>query len=244
MRVSIIIPTWQDNQALSRLLDNLQQLSPAADEVIVVDGGADANCQTLCQQHNARWLTSEACRGLQLDHGARAASGDILWFLHADSVIHSNALRQIIASVEKGAIGGYFRFRFTGQRSFWLRCFERLTNWRTRIGTPYGDQGLFVTALSYSQQGGFVHQPLFEEVQLVKQLRGAGQFAMLQQALATSPRRWQRGGWWRRTLINRGLAVAYLLGVPANRLHQWYIQHQCSDDDDKQRSTVKASSGS
>lgn len=243
MRVSIIIPTWQDNQALSRLLENLQQLDPMADEVVVVDGGADAGCQLLCEQYDARWIASEPCRGRQLDQGARVANGDTLWFLHADSLIHTQALQQITTSINAGAVGGYFRFRFSGKRNIWLRWFERLTNWRTQIGTPYGDQGLFVTTSSYLQQGGFEHQPLFEEVRLIKNLRRSGQFVMLSQALATSPRRWNRDGWWRRIMINRGLALAYRLGVPASRLHRWYIQHRQPVDDD-QPSTVKASSRS
>lgn len=244
MRLSIIIPAWRDNQALSRLLDNLHPLEPGAVEIIVVDGSADAHCEQLCRQFQARWLTADACRGLQLDTGARAAAGDVLWFLHADSTVHPSAVRDIHACLASGAVGGYFRFRFSGKRSWRLRLFEMLTNWRTRIAIPYGDQGLFMTADAYRQCGGFAHQPLFEEVRLVQRLRRMGTFKLLPQALATSPRRWQRDGWWRRSLLNRGLALAHGLGVSPERLHRWYVRCQRPAGDSEQRRTVKASSGS
>ncbi len=243
MSVSIIIPVWQDNPALAGLLENLQQLDPAAAEVIVVDANGDAECQALCQQYQVRWIPSSACRGLQLDTGALAAAGDVLWFVHADSLIHPAAIAEISECMASEAIGGYFRFGFSGVNNWRLRTFALLTNWRTRMGVPYGDQGIFMSAAAYRQAGGFPHQPLFEEVRLVKRLRRLGRFQMLQQTLATSPRRWRRDGWWRRTLINRGLALAYVLGVPAGRLHNWYIRHHRFKDERDGHSAVKASLG-
>ncbi len=244
MIVSIIIPVWQDNHALARLLADLQQAGCAANEIIVVDGNVDPDCRILCQKYQARWIPSKACRGLQLDTGACAASGDVLWFVHADTVIHANALSEISACMVTDAVGGYFRFCLDGLDNWCSRFFAMVTNWRTRIGIPYGDQGLFMSAAAYRQSGGFPHQPLFEEVRLVKRLRQLGKFTMLPQFLATSPRRWQRDGWWRRTLINRGLALAYRFGVPAGCLHSWYIRHQRFQNPSDQTATLKASQGS
>jgi len=215
-------------------------------EVIVVDGNADADCEQLCQQYAVKWLPSDACRGLQLDAGAQAAieaaDADVLWFVHADSVVHANALEEISNSIKAGAIGGYFRFGLIGLQHWRLQLFTALTNWRTQIGVPYGDQGLFMTVAAYQQAAGFAHLPLFEEVRLVKRLRRLGRFKMLPYVLATSPRRWQRDGWLRRIIINRGLAVAYGLGVPAERLHTWYIRHHHSNSK-HQSSAVNVSPG-
>ncbi len=244
MRVSIIIPAWQDNQALSRLLADLQCLRPAASQIIVVGGCEDQQSEQLCRQYAARWLVSRPCRGLQMDTGAQAANGEVLWFVHADSVVHNSALQQITEALTDAAVGGYFRFRFTGTRSWRLRWFERLTNWRTRLGVPYGDQGLFLRADVYRQCGGFPRQALFEEVPLVKRARRVGAFRMLPHALPTSPRRWQRDGWWRRTLTNRALALGYAAGISPQRLHQWYSRPQSAVADDQQAATVKTSSRS
>lgn len=244
MSVSIIIPTLHDCRALTGLLDNLQRLDPAAEEIIVVDGAADAQCRRLCEQYGVRWLDGPACRGHQLDAGARSAHGEVLWFLHADSRVRADALQHMIAHIKTGAIGGYFRFRFSGARNARLRWFEAITNWRSRVGVAYGDQGLFMTAKAYREHGGFQPQPLFEEVRLFKRLRSTGRFRRLSQPLATSPRRWQRDGWWRRTLINRILALGYALGIPAARLHKWYTRHRRPDADEQHQSAAKTSAGS
>lgn len=242
MHITIIIPAWQDNRALSTLLQDLQELNPLPEQVIVVDGAADPACQLLCDEYGAEWLSSSACRGAQLDQGARVVThGGVFWFLHADSrVVCKDVLQSIKTSIESGAVGGYFAFRFNGERSVWLRCFEQLTNWRTQIGIPYGDQGLFMSQVAYQQAGGYSAQPLFEEVSLVKKLRRIGYFAKLKNGLSTSSRRWERDGWLQRTLQNRGLALAYACGVPVDRLYRWYRRHEMHSSN----TSLKASSRS
>jgi hypothetical protein len=94
---------------------------------------------------------------------------------------------------------------------------------RVRLGgIPYGDQGLFMRRAAYAACGGFPHQPLFEEVELVRQLRRHGRFEVLEEPLRVSTRRWDRDGWWRRSLLNRWLALCYMAGVPAERLARGY----------------------
>jgi hypothetical protein len=143
--------------------------------------------------------------------------------LHADSEPHADSLAAISQAVARGAEGGYFRFKFIGQPSWWKKPLERLILWRTRLGgIPYGDQGLFVRRDAYRDTGGFCHQPLFEEVTLVKNLRSRGHFRALRLPIGVASRRWERDGWCYRSLSNRSLAIRYLLGVPAERLAKRY----------------------
>lgn len=221
-RISVIIPTYRDCDALEMLLQRLADMQPAIDEVIVVDAGENDLCSRLCREHGVTCLVTSPCRGAQLDRGARYAAGEILWFLHADSQPAADAPQQILSSISNQAVGGFFKFQFSGPRSWRLRLFESITNWRSRYGIPYGDQGLFVRRDCYTAAGGFPHQPLFEEVSLIKALRAEGDFNALDQTLPTSPRRWEHDGWWRRTVLNRGLAIGYRLGVPIKRLSKWY----------------------
>lgn len=221
-RISVIVPVYRDRDALHSVLEKLRDTLSDSDEIIVVDGDAAADCESICAAFNARYLRSPTCRGLQLDTGATSATGDILWFLHADSAPPEGSAEAIRAAFADGAVGGYFRFSFLGPRAWYKSLLERAINWRSRNGVPYGDQGLFVSRSAYAAVGGFAHEPLFEEVALVKALRAAGDFVQLPLLIGVSPRRWERDGWLRRTLHNRMLAVGHRLGIHPARLARRY----------------------
>src|SRR3990167_4813019 len=102
------------------------------------------------------------------------------------------------------------------------RVLEQLIGWRNRFGTPYGDQGLFVERSAYLACGQHSPWPLFEEVDLVNNLRGLGDFQRIEHGLLVDPRRWQRDGWWCRSLSNRLLALAHACGVSAFTLARLY----------------------
>lgn len=222
--VSIIIAAYDDDEALSRLLHGLRSLRPRPREILVVDGAASEACRRLCEECSARWLAAEPCRGKQLRQGAEAARGRVLWFLHADALPAPDAVGAIQTAVKSGAIGGYFRFAFQGPDAPWKRRLEPWINWRAEAGTPYGDQGIFVTRFAYGMVEGHEPAPLFEEVRLVRRLRQTRMFRVLQMPLAVDPRRWERDGWLRRTIKNRLLAVAYSVGCSAERLANWYYR--------------------
>lgn len=222
MRVAVIIPTLDDDAALQRLLARLGKLEPAPDEVLVVDGAASQACEALCRAAGARWLAAHPSRGGQLALGAARAHADVLWFLHAECDPHSVSIAAIRRSIEAGACGGYFRFRFGGAPSRTKRLLERCIATRCRWGMVYGDQGLYVTRSAYAATPGFTVQPLFEEVALVRALKRTGHFAALDLPITISARRWERDGFLRRTLANRTLAIAFLCGASPARLARWY----------------------
>jgi rSAM/selenodomain-associated transferase 2 len=220
--VSVIVPSLRDDAALATLLSELYALEPAPLEVIVVDGAASDVTAELCRKHGAVWLASPPGRGPQLACGAAYASGEVLWFVHADAGIAPRSLEAIGAAVRAGAIGGYFRFRFGGVETRVKRFLERCIAWRCRHGVPYGDQALFATRAAYARAGGFAAQPLFEEVSLVKALRRIGPFVALDLPVTVSPRRWEHDGYLRRTLMNRLLALGHAVGISPARLVRAY----------------------
>lgn len=220
--VAAIIPVLGDADPLRDLLDTFRRMSDGPREVIVVDGAGDECCRVQCRERGARYLSSRPGRGHQLHCGALAAEADVVWFVHADAVPPPDAIALIRRQLARGATGGYFRFRFTGNRSWYKSLLATLINLRSRWGVPYGDQGLFATRAAYVRAGGFPDVPLFEEVPLVKALRRLGRFRPLGAAIGVSPRRWEQDGWMRRTLENRLLALGYALGVPPARLAQRY----------------------
>lgn len=220
--VSVVIPVVADNEALVRLLERLRGLDVPPDEIVIVDGGASAASRSLARRFRCTYVATRAGRGHQLHAGALRASGDVFWFLHADSVPPADGVTLIRARHCAGAKGGYFGFRFTGSLHWYKQVLARLINWRARIGTPYGDQGLFVARSAYDAVGGFADLPLFEEVRLVQRLRRAGTFTQVAATIGVSPRRWERDGWLWRTVGNRLLALAFMLGVSPRRLARRY----------------------
>ena len=224
MDVSVVIPVYRDLQALGRMLEALAGLDPRPAEVIVVDGGSDPEIEALCAEADCRYLASRACRGEQMDRGARAAEGDLLWFLHADNTPRPESIAVICAHMAPGTVGGWFRFVFESERGWQARFLAFLINLRARVGTPYGDQGLFMRRDAYRQAGGFPSRALFEEPPLVKRLRKSGRFVPVPAALGVSARRWKRDGWFRRSLRNRLLALAYILRLSPNALARSYFR--------------------
>ncbi len=218
-----------DHAPLGGLLETIRRMPSRPAEIIVADGGDDTAAEALCAEYRCMHVRTRPGRGHQLHAGATRASGDVIWFLHADASPGADALDQIRAHISAGAIGGYFHFRFSGPQALHKRLLAALINLRCRFGVPYGDQGLFVSRAAYRRTSGFVDAPLFEEVSLVRELRSAGRFDAVDATLGVSPRRWERDGWLRRTLNNRILALGYALGVPAEQLARRY--HATRDAD-------------
>lgn len=221
--VSQIIPVWRDSVALAALLQQLSALPWSLAEVIVVDGEHNSDNEQLCRQHGVRYLVSERGRGRQLNTAARQASGNWLWFVHADAVLLPQALPNLQLVASGSARAGYFRFRFQPPRRYWHRWLEAAIALRASLSMMvYGDQALFVQRSAFHQAGGFAEQPLFEEVALVKALRANAGLRCAGDGVLVATRRWDNDGWLRRTLSNRMLATAHLLGVSAATLHRWY----------------------
>lgn len=220
-RIAVVIPVLGDEPELARLLRLLRPQQP--EEIVVVSGRADANAAAFCREHACTYLETAANRGAQLDAGARAATAPVLWFLHADAAPPADALGAIDAALRSGAESGCFRFAFQGPTTWYKRLLASLVSLRVRCGgMVYGDQGLFARRDVYLECDGFAPQPLFEEARLVGRLRARGTFVVLPQALRVATRRWERDGWWRRTLHNRWLAFRFMLGARPEALAASY----------------------
>lgn len=221
--IAVIIPVLDDADSLRSLLHRIRSWKSQPPEIIVAAGTDDAEVADLSREYRCRYMLGEACRGKQMDDAARAASAATLWFVHADAVPSDTSLADIDTARANGAEAGYFRFEFTGPRTWQKALIERLVYLRTRCGgMPYGDQGLWVGREAYCGCNGFAHEPLFEEVGLVKRLRSRGRVRALGTAIGVAPRRWEREGWWYRSAMNRLLALGHALGISPKRLASRY----------------------
>ena len=227
--VSVIVPVWRDTDAVGALLEFARTWSPAPFEIVVVSGEPDPALAALCRAHGARYLESRPIRGAQLDLGAENAAAPVLWFLHADASVPRDGIAAIRRALTEGAESGCFTFAFQGERTWYKAAIELGVAARIRLGgIAYGDQGLFATRRAYEACGGFAHQPLFEEVRLVRQLRRRGTFRILPERIGVSTRRWERDGWLERTVANRWLALRYACGASPERLAAAYTRRDGS----------------
>jgi hypothetical protein len=223
--VAIVIPVAGDTEALGELLRHLESLDAAPREIIVVCASRDALLAELVARHGCRLIETEPNRGAQLDCGARAASAAVLWFVHTTARFDADALDAVWAACERGAESGCFRFEFQGPPRPLKRLITGLVALRIRLGgMAYGDQALFATREAYLAAGGFTHDPLFDEVRLVKRLRSRGSFGPLGRPVYVATSKWERDGWIKRSLRNRWLALCHAVGVPAKALNLAYRQ--------------------
>ena len=154
-----------------------------------------------------------------MNAGAAVATGRALLFLHADTLL-PDAFPPIVAGVlsRPGVRAGAFRLRIESDRRS-LRVVEALVALRGwAFGMPYGDQGLFLTAATFRQVGGFPDVPVMEDFELIRRLRRRGRVQITPAAVTTSARRWRRHGVARTPLLNQACLAARLLGVSPERI--------------------------
>lgn len=222
-RISVIIPARNEAAALPATLAAL--VGAGADEVIVADGGSSDATVAIARQHGATVVTSPVGRGPQLNAGAAQASGDLLLFLHADTLLppaFAAEVRRVLA--EPAVSAGAFRLAIADSRPGY-RLIELGANLRARLGQlPYGDQALFLRATDFRAMGGFADLPLCEDLEMVSRLRQRGKIRLTTSAVQTSARRWQRWGRLRTTWRNQLVLWGFLLGVAPDRLARWYLR--------------------
>lgn len=221
MRVSVIVPTLDEADVIARTLAHVRRADDC--EIIVTDGGSRDETRALARAVADRVIGAPRGRARQMNAGARAAGGQTLLFLHADSRPPDGFARLIAESLaDPVVVGGRFDVRLDAA-GWAFRMIETLMNLRsrwTRIAT--GDQGIFVRAETFAALGGFPDLDLMEDVEFSRRLKRCGRLACLRPRVCTSARRWQRHGVIRTILLMWGLRLAYCVGIPPDTLKAFY----------------------
>ena len=195
MQISVIVPTFNEELSIKKTLDTLLNLENIR-EIVVIDGGSTDRTVEIIENHSpAEKLklvkTSQANRGLQLHEGTRHATGNIFWFIHADTLPDENCPRKILEILrDERTAGGNFEIIFDGGGR-WARLLTWLYPKLRRLKLVYGDSAVFIRKSVYREIGGFRDLPLFEDVDLYKRMRRKGKFAHLDLPVTTSSRRFK-----------------------------------------------------
>jgi rSAM/selenodomain-associated transferase 2 len=222
VRLSVVIPALDEAAQIGGLLADLAPGRAAGHELILVDGGSTDGTRAAALPGVDRVLTAPRGRASQMNEGARAAGGDLLWFLHADSRVPPEAPAAVLEACQRGSAWGRFDVRLSGRLPV-LRVVERAMNLRSRLtGIATGDQGIFVTRGAFERVGGYPEIPLMEDIALSKALRRLGRPACLAMRITTSSRRWEERGAIRTILLMWRLRLAYGLGADPRRLARLY----------------------
>ena len=218
MRISIIVPTLEEAAVVSATLAALQPLRQTGHEVIVVDGGSADGTPEIAQQLADRVIVTARGRARQMNAGAHLARGDVLLFLHADTLLPPQATDHAVASVTNGAAWGWFDVHLSGQHPL-LRVIEHCMSWRaglTRIAT--GDQAIFVKRDVFFRVGGYPDLALMEDVALCKLLRKNAASHRIRLPVLSSSRRWEQHGMIRTILLMWWLRLVFAFGADSLRL--------------------------
>ncbi len=221
--LSIVVPALNEAQGIEAALRPLQPLRTRGVEVVVADGGSADATATLAAPLADVVLTSERGRGRQQNAGARAARGDVLLFLHADTVLPEGADAVVLDALERSGRGwGRFDVCLSG-RTPMLRVVERMISWRSRAtGMATGDQAIFVRRDWFERVGGFREVPLMEDLEMSRALKRLGPPLCLRETVTTSSRRWEERGVGRTILLMWRLRLAWWLGADPADLARRY----------------------
>jgi rSAM/selenodomain-associated transferase 2 len=221
LSISVIIPALDEAACLHQTLTGLAGIDHL--EAIVVDGGSRDETMAIAAAHGAVVISAPRGRGCQMNAGAVKAQGELLLFLHADTLLPLNFASEISRIMAcPGVAAGAFRLEISGRQKG-LRLVAAAANLRaTWLRMPYGDQALFLHRNTFSALGGFPDQPFLEDVAMVRKLRRLGRIAISPLTVVTSGRRWERLGLFRTTFLNQVIVLAYLLGFSPLLLARWY----------------------
>lgn len=222
-RLSVVLPTLNETAGIAPAVQALAPLIARGAQVIVADGGSTDETVACAAACGVQVMRAQRGRALQMNAGAQQASGEVLLFLHADTLLPPQADVLVLQALAAGGpVWGRFDVRIAG-RARLLPVIAALMNLRSRCtGIATGDQAMFITRAAFDAVGGFPAQPLMEDIEMSARLLKLSRPACLRAQVVTSGRRWETRGVWRTVLLMWRLRLAYWCGVAPERLATLY----------------------
>jgi rSAM/selenodomain-associated transferase 2 len=227
--ISIIIPVFNEEDTIISLLDHLRGNAVQRLEILVVDGGSTDYTWSILVDYKKHYpefishvLTSDKGRGKQLHVGAHHATGDILYFLHADSYPPAQFDDLIYKAVLNGYPAGCFRMKFNSTHP-WLKIIGWFTrfSWQASRG---GDQSQYITKELYKRMGGYrTNLPIYEDYDLIQRLYDNKTFHVIPEWLSTSDRRYREVGVMKLQWFYLKIYWKKYRGASIEEIYQYYL---------------------
>jgi len=227
--VSIIIPAFNEEKQLPVLLKHLEAVSSGyVSEIIVVDGGSSDKTAEISKNHpKVFYVSSEKGRSVQMNTGAKLAQGEVLYFLHADSLPPQNFDSLIVNKLQKGKKAGCFQMKFD-KNHWWLNLMGQFTK-VNHITCRGGDQSLFVEKSLFSEIGGFNESyKVYEDNEIIRRLYKKKQFTVIKSWITTSARLYERMGVWNTQWLFIEIYWKRRCGASAEELYSHYYKRLSS----------------
>lgn len=193
-------------------------------EIIITDGGSEDGTITIAEEICDHIVTSPPGRGHQLNTGADKAKGDLLLFLHADTILPDNFDNLISGNLDesKQFSWGFFKVQLSGKNTI-FRLIETLINIRSGLtAVSTGDQCLFMTKKMFDRVNGFSQIAIMEDVDISKRLKAICKPIIISSPVITSSRRWEENGILKTILLMWVLRFLFFIGVSPNTLKSYY----------------------
>jgi hypothetical protein len=225
--ISVVIPALNESNRIGKTVIRAQHGDNV--EVIVVDGGSNDRTRKIAAHSGARIFVTGSGRAVQMNAGAGKALGEILLFLHADTLLPEGYDDEVRAALSrKDTVAGAFRLSFD-EDLVPLRLIAAGANARTRyLKMPFGDQAIFLRKDTFLDSGGFPEVPIMEDVMFVRDLRSKGSIAVISSPVVTSSRRFLDLGPFRTWMLNQLSMAAFRLQVPLGDLAALYRGRETS----------------
>ncbi|MDO6443604.1 TIGR04283 family arsenosugar biosynthesis glycosyltransferase [Marinobacter sp. 2_MG-2023] len=210
--LSIVMPVWMEAEGIAGILEALQPLRSAGHEVIVVDAGSTDGTARLAGPLADRVVQSRKGRAAQMNAGAAVAEGSVLLFLHADTLLPSNASDCLSEFFHSNKDWGRFDVSLSGQ-GVMFSVIAWFMNQRSRLtGICTGDQAMFMRREVFEDLHGFDCLPIMEDIEFSRRLRLVSRPFCIHEPVVTDSRRWEQKGVWRTIFLMWRLRWRYWRG--------------------------------
>ena len=245
-QVSIIVPILNEAAVIGSTLQRLMALDPPATEILLVDGGSTdttlaivkACTETITEGANIIVMTTPCGRAMQMNRGAAAATGDLLCFLHADTIVPQDLIPLITQTLAQPQVvcGGFISLMKGTQTTRWGTSLQNYlkTYYGALLSRPhlflfkgfrvlFGDQAIFCQKQSFWDCGGFDTQlPIMEDADLCLRIVKYGQIRLVNRIVQSSDRRLVKWGSLKATIIYHSIGWLWIMGIPATFLKRFY----------------------
>lgn len=221
VKLSVVIPTFNEEAVIAETLRRIV-VSVAPHELIVADGCSVDDTAARARPY-ATVLAVPGTRGAALNRAAMFATGDVLLFVHADTLLPTGAETAIARALQNAeVIGGAFRLRFDHPGRL-ATLLARHVNVRSSLSNIFfGDQGLFVRREIFERAGGYKEWSVMEDMEILGRLRPHGRLALLDEEVVTSTRRHRKNGWVKTIGTIWIMTLLHGLGVSGHAMTRWY----------------------